>query len=333
MEEERYARHLVLPEIGQKGQKTLKESSVAIFGLGALGATITDTLARTGIGHLKLIDRDFVEISNMNHQILYDEKDIGKSKAEVAEERVREINSDVEVESIVTNIDSGNIEKLIEDVDLVMDGSDNLELRYLTNDACVKKEIPWIYSAVLGTYGMNKPILPERNACLRCFFPEKPSAGSLETCETAGVLFTLPRLIANISSTEAVRLLLGEEVREELLTIDVWTTDFELTKIERRKESCETCSKKEYKFLEREEDTVTELCGRDSIQISPAEDQELNLEDLGKRFEKGDMMGDRMLKVELDQYELNIFEDGRAIIKGTDDPKKAQSLYSQYIGK
>lgn len=333
MDMERYARQLVLPEIGEEGQSKIKEGSVAIFGLGALGSTITDALTRTGVGKLRLVDRDFVEISNLNHQILYDKSDIGKPKAEVAEERVREIDPSIEVESEVTNIDTKNIEDLISDVDLVMDGTDNLEIRYIANDACVKNNTPWIYTAVLGTYGMTKNIVPRENACLRCFFPEKPPAGSMETCETAGVLFTLPRIMGNLAATEAVKYLLGDEMREGLLTFDVWDYDFEITRVDRKEKECRACGKKDFEFLESEEGTITELCGSDSVQITPAEEISLELEKLVERFKDAKKMGNKMIKIPAGEYEINVFEDGRAIIEGTEDSKKAKSLYSQYIGK
>ncbi|MEF8832019.1 MAG: ThiF family adenylyltransferase [Candidatus Thermoplasmatota archaeon] len=329
---ERYARHLVLPEISEEGQAKIKEGSIVIFGLGALGSSITDALARAGVGELKLVDRDFVEISNLNHQILFDESDVGKPKAEVAEERVREINSQICVEGKVTNIDTRNIEELIKDVDLVMDGTDNLEIRYLTNDACVKHGIPWIYTAVLATYGMTKNIIPGENACLRCFFPKKPSAGTMETCETAGVLFTLPRIMGNIAATEAIKYLIGEQMREDLLTFDVWDYDFEVTEVERREEQCGTCGKKDFQFLKSEEQTVTELCGRNSVQITPADQEVIDLGKLEERFTDAKRMGEKMIKIYTADYEINVFRDGRAIIEGTEDPKKAKSLYSQYIG-
>ncbi|MFW5945596.1 MAG: ThiF family adenylyltransferase [Candidatus Natronoplasma sp.] len=329
---ERYARHLVLPEIGEKGQEKIEEGKVAVFGLGALGSPITDALARTGVGELKLIDRDFVEKSNLNHQVLFDERDLGKPKAEVAEERVRHINSQVQVEGKVTNIGPNNIEDLIKDVDLVMDGTDNLEVRYLTNDACVKHRIPWIYTAVLGTYGMTKNIIPEKDACLRCFFPEKPPAGSMETCENAGILFTLPRIMGNIASTEAIKYLMGKTVRDGLVTFDVWDSDFDITKIERREERCTTCGKREFQFLKKEEQTITELCGRNSVQITPASQEEIDLKKLKEISIGAKRMGDKMIKIPAGDYELNVFKDGRAIIKGTEDSKKAKSLYSQYIG-
>ncbi len=328
----RYARHLVLPEMGEENQSKLADSSVAIFGLGALGSTMTDALARTGVGRLKIVDRDFVELSNLNHQILYGESDLGVPKAEAAEERVKEINSDVEVESKVLDINPGNIGSILDDVDLVLDGSDNMELRYLMNDACVKEGVPWIYTAVLGTYGMTLNIIPDRTPCLRCLMPEKPSAGRLETCESAGVLFSLPRTMANIASTEAVKFLVGAEIRRDLLTVELWDFHIERTEIERREE-CRSCRKKEFEFLQIEGDMTTELCGRNAVQVTPSEDIDLDLDKFEKRFENSERKGRNLLKISLEDHNLNVFKDGRVIIEGTEDSKKARSLYSRYIGK
>ncbi len=332
MDSNRYARHVVLPEVGEEGQSKLNERSVAVFGLGALGSSITDALTRTGVGELKLVDRDFVEISNLNHQILYDEDDLGKPKAEVAAERVKEINSDVDVKGHVLDIDPNNAEELVKNVDLVMDGADNMELRYLVNDACVKKEIPWIYTAVLATYGMTMNVFPGEGPCLRCLIPEKPPRGSMETCESAGILFTLPRIMGNLASTEAAKFLMGKDTREELLTFDIWDHDLELTKVDRR-EDCETCVNGDFEFLETEEDTITELCGRGSVQITPSKKTELDLDKLEKRFDHAERKGESLLKIYVGEYTLNTFKDGRAIIDGTEEPKKARSLYSRYIGQ
>ncbi len=332
MDMKRYARHLVLPEIGEKNQSKLIDSSAAIFGLGALGSTMADSFARVGIGSLKIVDRDFVEMSNLNHQILYDEGDLGVPKAEAAEERIRKINSDIDVESEVLDIGPDNVDGLVEDVDIVLDGTDNMEVRYLINDACVKNGIPWVYTAVLGTYGMTLNIVPEKTPCLRCLIPEKPPAGSMDTCETAGVLFSLPRTMANIAATEAVKFLVGTPFRDDLLTLELWDFQVERTDIERR-EGCRTCMEKEFDFLEVQGDITTEMCGRDAVQVTPFEKVELDLDKFEGRFEGTERMGRSLLKIHLDAYVLNLFKDGRAIIEGTEDPKKARSLYSQYIGK
>ncbi|MEF8874519.1 MAG: ThiF family adenylyltransferase [Candidatus Thermoplasmatota archaeon] len=331
MDRSRYARHVVLPEVGKEGQSKISDSSVAVFGLGALGSSIADALARTGVGELKLVDRDFVEISNLNHQILYDEKDLGKPKAEAAVERVEEVNSEIEVQGKVVDINPNNVEDLIEDVDLVMDGADNMEVRYQINDACVKKDIPWVYTAVLGTYGMSMNVFPGEGPCLRCLIPEKPARGSMETCETAGVIFTLPRIMGNLASTEAIKFLMGKPTREELLTFDIWDHEFELIKVNKR-EDCETCVNRDFQFLETEEDMITELCGRGAVQITPSEKVELDFDKLEKRFDDAEREGKKLLKVRLEDYTLYTFKDGRAIIEGTEDTKKARSLYSQYIG-
>ncbi len=332
MDMERYARHTVLPEIGERNQSKLGKSCVAVFGLGALGSTMTDALARTGIGTLKIVDRDYVELSNLNHQVLYGESDIGVPKAEAAEERIEEINSEVDVKSEVLDIGLDNVEDLIDDVDLVLDGTDNMEVRYQINDACVKNGIPWIYTAVLGTYGMTLNIIPGKTACLRCLIPERPSAGSMETCESAGILFSLPRIMGNIAATEAVKFLVGESFRSDLLTLELWDFEVERTEIERR-DGCKSCVEKRFESLESEGDMTTELCGRNAVQVTPSQEVDLDLEKFEQRFEDAERKGKKLLKIHLEKYSLNVFKDGRVIVEGTEDPKKARSLYSQYIGK
>ncbi len=299
MEMKRYARHLVLPEIGEENQSKLADSSVAIFGLGALGSTMADALARAGVGNLKLVDRDFVELSNLNHQILYGESDIGLPKAEAAEERIKEINSEVRVDSKVLHISPDNVEALVDDVDLVLDGTDNMEVRYVINDACVKKYVPWIYTAVLGTYGMTLNIIPEETPCLRCLVPEKPSTGSMATCESAGVLFSLPRMMANIAATEAVKFLIEVRFRKDLLTLGLWNFRVERTDIERRG-GCESCVKGRFEFLEIEDDMTTELCGKDAVQVTPSGEVDLDLDKLEKRFEEVERRGRNLLQIHVE---------------------------------
>jgi len=332
MDMKRYARHIALPEIGAKKQSKLAESSIAVFGLGALGCTMAESLARAGVGTLKIVDRDFIELSNLNHQILYDESKIGLPKAEAAEKRINEINTEVDVESKVLDIGPDNVEELTEDVDLILDGTDNMEVRYIINDACVMRSVPWIYTAVLGTYGMTLNIIPEKTPCLRCLIPEKPSAGSMETCESAGVLFSLPRTMANIAATEAVKFVVGAPIRNELLTVELWDFQVEKTHVERR-DRCPTCVERRFEFLDIETDMTTELCGRDAIQVTPAERVGLDLDKFEQRFDKTERKGRNLLKIHLEAYTLNVFKSGRVIVEGTGDPKKARSLYSQYIGK
>lgn len=328
---DRYNRHTVLPEIGDEGQKKIKNAKIVVLGLGSLGSAIADSLVRTGIGHIRVVDRDYVEISNLNHQILYDEDSLGKPKVEAGAERLEKINSEGKIEPIAVNISSSNIEDLIEDADVVLDATDNMKTRYIINDACVKNNKRWIFTSVLGTYGMSLDIIPGKGPCLRCLMPEKPESGSLETCETAGVLFTLPRIMGNIAATEAVKLIIGSDHRTEMLTLDLWQNDFELVKVNKRS-NCVTCSDKNFEFLEQVEDMTTEVCGKNAVQISPPEKTKIDLKEIKNRFDDAEMKGKSMLRIYLDKYELNLFKDGRLIVEGTDDSKKAKALYSRYIG-
>lgn len=328
---DRYKRHTVLPEIGEKGQEKIENARVAVMGLGSLGSAIADSLVRTGVGFIRVVDRDYVEISNLNHQILYDENSIDRPKVEAGSERLEEINSDVEIEPVAEHIGPNNVEELIEDVDIVLDATDNMKTRYIINDACVKNNKRWIFTSVLGTYGMNLNIIPEEGPCLRCLMPEKPERGSMKTTETAGVLFTLPRILGDIAATEAVKHITGSEPRKEMLTVDLWKNDYDMVIVNKR-ENCKTCGKKDFEFLSKEKDVRVEVQGNNSVQISPEKKLDLDLEDIKDRFEKSEMKGTSMLKIFLDDYDLNLFKDGRLIVNGTDDPKKAKSLYSRYIG-
>ncbi|MFW6176386.1 MAG: HesA/MoeB/ThiF family protein, partial [Thermoplasmatota archaeon] len=272
----RYNRHKVLPEIGEEGQKKIEEARVAVLGLGSLGSAIADSLARTGVGYIRVVDRDYVEISNLNHQILFDEESIDKPKVEAGAERLENINSSVEIDPVAENISASNIEQLIEEIDIVLDATDNMKTRYIINDACVKNNIRWIFTSVLQTYGMNLNIIPNKGPCLRCLMPKKPERASMETTETAGVLFTLPRIMGNIAATEAVKHITGNEQRKEMLTIDLWKNDYELIKVNKR-ENCKTCGEKDFEFLSKENDEQIEIQSENSVQISPGKKLDLNL--------------------------------------------------------
>lgn len=328
----RYSRHTVLSEIGEEGQKKLSESTVAIVGLGGLGSIMADALVRCGVGKVKIVDRDFVEISNLQRQTLYDEDDIGVPKTEVAEKRLKNINSEIEIISKSANIGPGNIEEYIRGTDIVLDGTDNLKTRYVINDACVKHDIPWIYSAVLRTYGMTMNIIPGETPCLRCMIPDKADEGTLETCATAGILFSLPRTMANIASTEAVKYLVRSGMRKGLLTVDLWRDEYEITEVQRN-EDCTCCGNGVYDFLNMDEDEYTELCGTETVQVLPKGDIEIDLDKIISRYERAEKIGESMIKIPLEKYELNLFKDGRMIVKGTKDVDKAESLYSEYVGR
>lgn len=328
----RYSRHTVLSEIGEDGQRALKKGRIVIIGLGGLGSIMADALVRCGVGNILLIDRDFVELSNLQRQTLYDEEDIGLPKAEVAHSRLVAINSEINLDFRVADVNGNNILDIINDKDLVLDASDNMRIRYILNDACVKEKIPWIYSAVRSTYGMTMNILPEKGPCLSCLLPNKPDPGSFETCASAGILFSLPRMIGDIASTEAVKFLVGKDTREEMLSIDPWRDEFDLTKVKRR-DDCKCCVENKFIYLDKEEDITTDLCGQDAVQVSPADAREIDLSDLSDRYKDAEMLGESMLRIRSNGYELNIFKDGRLIVKGTTDKNKAKSLYSTYIGR
>jgi adenylyltransferase/sulfurtransferase len=249
--ESRYVRQERLAELGVAGQRRLLESHVAVVGCGALGSNLANLMVRAGVGRVRVMDRDVIELSNLPRQVLFDEGDVaaGLHKAEAAGRRLRLINSDVAVEALVRDVSAQNVEQLLEGVDLVLDGTDNLETRYLLNDACVKAGRPWIYGGVLGTTGMTMAVLPGDGPCLRCLFPEPPPPGSLPTCETQGVLGTAPALIAALQATEAIKLLAGGDATRQLLTINLWSQTVQQIKV-LRDEACPTCAEHRFDFLD-----------------------------------------------------------------------------------
>jgi adenylyltransferase/sulfurtransferase len=332
---ERYSRQIVLRELGLDGQKTLSGKRVLVVGLGALGSVATNILARLGVGFLRLVDRDFVELNNLHRQILYYEEDAfsGVPKAELAAERVRRINSDVEVEAVVDDVNYRSIERLVKDIDIIIDGTDNFETRFLVNDAALKYGIPWVYGSAIRTYGMVMNIVPGETACLRCFIRDPPPPGSLPTCETIGVLSTITHIVPAIQVTEAIKILLGREFSRDLFVIDVWTHDFVRARVDKR-DDCPACSLGIYEFLGGRGQKTTVLCGTNSIQILPDGDVKLDLRSLGSRLKDVGRVevSDTLLRLSIPPYEMAIFSNGRVIIKGTTDEKVARALYSKYVG-
>lgn len=325
-------------EIGDEGQKRLLESTVAIIGCGAIGSVVANNLTRAGIGRILIVDRDFVEMNNLQRQMLFDEDDIGTPKAIAAADKLRRVNSDVEIEAIVKDLNHTNAEKVVSGVDLVLDGTDNMQTRFLINDVCVKNEIAWIYAGAVGTQGMTMSIIPGTTPCFRCFLPDVPEPGSLQTCDTIGVLNTIPGIIASIESTEAIKILLGKKgitnVESNLIVYDAWSNTFENMAMMRDK-GCRCCVEHKFDFLNAEkEEIITSLCGRNAIQITPADANEILLDDLASKLERlGDVRYNKFILIfKTGREEISIFKDGRAIIKGTDDEKIARSLYARYIG-
>jgi molybdopterin/thiamine biosynthesis adenylyltransferase len=250
---ERYARQIVFPGIGEEGQRKLLASSVAIIGCGGLGSHIANNLARAGIGRIRVVDHDRVELNNLQRQVLFDEQDVAEKLPKVAAvaRKIQAINSQVQIEPLVMEVSKSNVEGLIGDVDLVLDGCDNFETRYLINDACVKHGIPWIYGGVVASYGMTMNIIPGQTPCLRCIFPQMPPAASAVTCRTAGILVSVVGTIAALQCSEALKLLTGRgELNEGLIHVDVWENTFEIFSATRQEESCPACGLGQYEFLE-----------------------------------------------------------------------------------
>jgi len=336
---DRYSRQILLPEIGSAGQERLLASSVAVVGCGALGSVIASTLVRAGVGRVRLIDRDFIELNNLQRQTLFDEEDVarGLPKAIAAAGKLRRVNSQVAVEPVVADVNPDNVEGLIGDVDLVLDGTDNFETRFLLNDACFKRGVPWVYGAVLATYGMVRAIIPRRTPCFRCFLAGMPAPGSTPTCDTAGVLGTAVNVVASLEATEGLKILLGQEdtLYGGLLYVDVWRGEFERLELGRRDAPCPVCDLGRFEFLEaREGSYLTNLCGREAVQVNVRGPARVSFPDLARRLGAvGEVrFNDYMLRFRVDFYELTVFPDGRTIIKGTTDQAVARTLYARYIG-
>lgn len=336
--QERYSRHRLLPEIGPSGQEKLEKSRVLVVGAGALGTAITERLARAGIGAIRVVDRDFVTESNLQRQTLFLDADVEARlpKAVVIAERLRALNPAVDVEGIVDDVNPETVLPLLDGIDLVIDGTDNFETRFLINDACLERGIPWVYGGVVGTSGMSLNIRPGQGPCLRCLMRDLPPAGSLPTCDTAGILNTLPWLIASIQVTEGLKLLIGDaHVREGLLYVDLWSSTFQHITL-KRDESCPACGLGERSYLEGDGHVApTKLCGRDTIQIRPPQPLSLDLEALAKSIEGGVrelVFNGYLLGFEVERYEVTLFSDGRALVRGTGDAGEARAVYARFVG-
>lgn len=319
----------------------LKQAKVAILGLGAIGSPLAIYLASAGVGYIRLIDRDLVELSNIQRQILYEEKDTveWKPKATAAKEKLERVNSDIVPEARFEDFNPATAEELVADVDLVLDGTDNLEARFLLNEVCVKNNIPFIYGAAIEDYGAVSFIVPGETPCLRCIIPELPEPGSLPTCETAGVLGPAPGVVGMIEAAEAIKYFVGfgELLRSKLLYFDLSSLSFEIIDVHRNP-NCPTCVREEFPLLNREikQSTISTLCGRNAVQISPKADLGLNLQALGENlrknpeFEVKKLTGD-LLVVEHGGLSIAITPSGRAIVRNTNSEKRAKSVLSRII--
>jgi adenylyltransferase/sulfurtransferase len=338
---ERYSRQMRFYGIGEAGQRRLLDSHVTLCGCGALGTVLANALVRAGVGHLRLIDRDFIETNNLQRQVLFDEHDVAENlpKAEAAARKLGAINSGVHVEPVVTDIDRTNILDLVKDADLVLDGTDNFEIRYLINDAAVNLGKPWVYGGCIGSHGQTMTILPGETPCLRCVFEAAPAPGEAGTCETAGVLSPIVNIVASYQAAEAFKILTGrrDQINCDLVYIDVWENVHKRIKIARLfgTVDCPCCQRRRFEWLDGEQGThTTSLCGRNAVQVAHRAVTQLNFEEMARHLEThGAVSYNRfLLKFDADGYQFTVFPDGRAIIKGTDDVDKARTLYAKYVG-
>jgi adenylyltransferase/sulfurtransferase len=336
---DRYSRQILFAGIGEEGQRRLRKSRVLIIGCGALGSAQVESLARAGVGKLRLVDRDFVEFSNLQRQTMFTEADAADRLPKViaAASHLREINSEIDVEPEIVDVNPSNIERLIQDCDVVIDGTDNFTTRYLINDACVKHEINWIYGAAVGSYGVTMTIRPVITACLRCVFPEAPPAASAPTCDTAGVIMPIINVVAAVQVSEALKLLTGHEaeLHGSLMQFDVWQNDWRRISMGQPATDCPTCSLRQFDSLQADNREVAAvLCGRHAVQVSPAQPTRLDFTELRSRLAPaGDVRGnDYLLRFRTGEFEMTIFQDARSIIRGTDDISTARSLYAKFIG-
>lgn len=336
---ERYSRQILFPEIGKTGQERLLASRVLLVGCGALGASHAEMLARAGVGSLRMVDRDFVEFTNLQRQTLFKESDAADRlpKAVAAKARIAEINSEIEVEAIIADVNNSNVESLIDGCDLVLDGTDNFQVRYLLNDACVKHGTTWIYGAAVSSYGTTMTIRPGMTPCLRCIFDEMPDAGSSPTCDTAGVIMPIIATVSATQVAEALKVLVGDtgSLHGSLMQFDVWANDRQRIKLGEPDPGCKTCAQRVFEYLDAEaQEFSAVLCGRDAVQLAPPRQTRLDLAQLAEKLRP-------LAEVKQNEYlvrfmaganEITVFADGRAIVKGTDDVTAARSLYAKYIG-
>ncbi len=337
---ERYIRQIRFPPLGEEGQRRLASARALICGCGALGSAIANTLVRSGAGAVRIVDRDFVELSNLARQALFDEADAaaGLPKAVAAAEKLRRINSAIEIEPVVADVNHANVERLCEGVDVILDGTDNFETRFLLNDAAVKLRLPWIYGGCLGAEGQTMTIIPGETPCLGCLMETCPQPGSTPTCDTAGILGPIVGVIASIQAIEAIKILSGnrQAISRRLTVVDLWRNQIKRVDISRLRDQsdCPACQRGEFPWLAgREGGQTAVLCGRNAVQLSyPGANPSLT--ELAQRLTGiGAVTLNRyLLRLKIPAYEITLFPDGRAIITGTDDIITARAIYAKYIG-
>lgn len=340
---ERYSKQILFADLDEQRQQTLLDSRVLLCGCGALGTVLAETLVRAGVGFIRLVDRDFVETSNLQRQVLFDEADVAGNlpKAITAAEKLKRINSDVTIEPHVADIDYTNISQFADGMDLILDGTDNFEIRFLINDVSLETGIPWIYAGVIGSHGQTMTIFPNQTACLRCLIDRVPEPGTTETCDTAGVLGPAVNVVASLEAIDAIKILSGQadKVASTLTILDVWDGTFRNMSVKdlRERSDCPACKQGERIWLSGTEGSQTSiLCGRNAVQVSPQQKVNLKFEELAQKLKESGKVEQNpyLLRLVLSNpdYEVTLFRDGRAIIKGTEDIGIARGIYSRYIG-
>ncbi|MFZ5516556.1 MAG: ThiF family adenylyltransferase [Candidatus Zhuqueibacterota bacterium] len=337
---DRYSRQTNFVGLGRSEQELLAKSRVLILGCGGLGSASASLLARAGVGYLRLADRDFMELSNLQRQILYDEHDVkeGLPKVIAAQRKLREINANTRVEPVIADVNRTNIESLIEGVHLVIDGSDNFETRYLLNEACVKHNVPWIYGAAVESYGMCMNIIPRKTACLHCVMEHVPRPNATPASETEGVLGPIVTMIASIQSAEAMKILTHkmDALNKAIIVIDLWQNSYQAIDIAALRETvnCPVCSQSKFEYLSgRFGNLYTRVVGQNAVQIIPFETQKLDLPRLAIELaSQGSVkVNEYVVRIEIDRCELSIFQDGRTVVSGTADTGIARNYYTKYV--
>ncbi len=339
---DRYVRQMRYPPLGEEGQRSLSESSALLCGCGALGSVLANTLARAGVGHLRIVDRDFLELNNLQRQVLYDEDDVaaGIPKAIAAEAKLKRINSQIKIEPIVADVDHTNIASLVDGVDMILDGTDNFETRFLLNDAAVKFDKPWVYGGCIGDDGQTMTIIPGETPCLHCLMQDgPPPPGTTPTCDSAGILAPIINVIASLQANEAIKILSGngDKISRELQVFELWDNRIRQLNLGSLLESvdCPTCKQHQFEWLEGRRGSHTAvLCGRNAVQLSFPDRHAVSLESLEQKLDGvGEVSRNRfLLRFKVDDYHITVFPDGRAIVGGTDEIAEAKTVYAKYIG-
>ena len=337
----RYDRQARFALFGREGQGRLASARALVCGCGALGSVIAETLVRAGVGFVRIVDRDFLELNNLQRQVLYDEDDVAKRlpKAIAAAEKLRRINSEIEIEPVVADVTRSNIKSLAGDVDVIVDGTDNFAVRFLVNDFAVKHNKPWIYGGCIGAEGQSMTILPGETGCLACLMPEAPPPGTTPTCDTAGILAPIVGVIASIEAAEALKILGGyrEAVSRRLTIIDLWDNQVRQVDLSRLRDGadCRVCQHREFEWLEGDRGNESAaLCGRNAVQLSATGDSAVSFDELAARLQGVGQIERNpfLLRFTVGDYVLTVFADGRTIVGGTNDITTARTVHARYIG-